>query len=86
MLRGLQLLNLLNGIMETKKFNMDWINIKDKTPGEGEICLAVCAGKVKYCKFRDGRFYRETDIASGDRIINFFWSNVELWMPLPKVP
>jgi len=65
-----------------------WIDVKVIKPKEEERCLALVNDVVRFCKYKDGYFYRETEGSGNDRIIVFYWnpSGVTHWMPLPQPP
>ena len=62
-----------------------WIDIKERLPEIGEIILALSNNVVRYCKFMDGQFRRQTENSGNDRIITFYWNNVTHWQPLPAI-
>jgi Protein of unknown function (DUF551) len=62
-----------------------WISVKDKLPEPDEVVLAL-NGHIRFCRFVNGRFQRETENSGNDRIITFYWNDITHWQPLPLPP
>ena len=63
-----------------------WISVEKRLPENEERVLALVNDVVRFCKFKDGNFQRETGNSGNDRIITFYWNNVSHWQPLPLPP
>lgn len=67
---------------------MEWFNVKEKLPIEGEnvLCWNKGSEKAVMARYERGEFYVEKYPDMFDRCVASYWGNVMYWQPLPKAP
>jgi len=54
-----------------------WINVKDKLPQKGQLCLFFCKSKIPDAQYEIGRFINFT---------NLHIAHITHWAELPEAP